>query len=387
MTASRGRMLTARILVGVFVVLAIVGLLAGYVRYQALDNETVRGTAEELIADDAVRNQIAASLVDELYAHVDVAGALEERLPPDQQRLAGIIAAATRELADRAARAMLERPRVQELWVSSIATTHQQLLDLLDDDLTLIRAEGGYVVLDLRPLVIQLGDEIAIFGRVADALPDDTGKVEIMEAGQLETAQDVTQLLKVLGPIVWALALLAAALAIWLAAGRRRAIVRSLAFGLVGVGLVVLVIVAVLGTRVADTLAESEAIRPAVENTWAIVTDLLDDGAWTAIGVGLVGLLGIWLTGRSGYATEARRRLAPSLARPELAYGAGALLLLLVVWWGPTAQTRRWDFLLVAAILLGAGIEALRRSVAREFPAESAAEHEAPPDQAPVAST
>jgi hypothetical protein len=387
MTASRGRMLTARILVGLFVVLAIVGVLAGYVRYQALDNDTVRGTAEELIADEDVRNQIATSLVDELYAHVDVAAALEERLPPDQQRLAGIIAAATRELADRTARAMLERPRVQSLWVNSISTTHQQLLDLLDDDLTLIRAEGGYVVLDLRPLVIQLGEEIAIFGRVADALPDDTGKVEIMEAGQLETAQDVTQLLKVLGPIVWAIALLVGALAIWLAAGRRRSIVRSLAFGLVGVGVVVLVVRAVVGTRVSDTLAESEGIRPAVEDTWAILTELLGDGAWTVIGVGLVALAGIWLTGRSGYATEARRRLAPSLARPELAYGAGALFLLLIVWWAPTEQCRRWEFLLVAALLLGAGIEALRRSTAREFPAEPGSGLESPPDQAPVAST
>jgi hypothetical protein len=53
---------------------------------------------------------------------------------------------------------------------------------------------------------------------------------------------------------------------------------------------------------------------------------------------------------------------------PGLTYGILALLFLLVVWWGPTDQTRRWQFLLVAAILLVAGVEVLRRLVAREFP-------------------
>ena len=81
MTPSRGKMLTARILVVVFALLATIGLLAGFIRYQALDPDTFRGTAEELIANENVQDQIAVSLVDELYGNVDVAAALEERLP------------------------------------------------------------------------------------------------------------------------------------------------------------------------------------------------------------------------------------------------------------------------------------------------------------------
>ena len=82
-------MIAARTLVilgGLFVVLS---LIAGYIRFQALDNGSVRTTADQLIADDEVRNQIALTLVDQLYANVDVAAALEKQLPPDQQRLAG----------------------------------------------------------------------------------------------------------------------------------------------------------------------------------------------------------------------------------------------------------------------------------------------------------
>ena len=384
MTPSRGKMLTARILVVVFALLATIGLLAGFIRYQALDPDTFRGTAEELIANENVQDQIAVSLVDELYGNVDVAAALQERLPTDQQQLSGVLAAGIQELSYRTARRLLARPRVQSLWVNSLAITHEQLLRILDDELTSVSTEEGFIVLNLRPLVVQLGDRIAIVGRVADRLPPDAGRIQIMEAGQLETAQDLTSLLKVVGPIAWLLALIVAAIAIWLAAGRRRAILRSLSIALLVVGLLVLVVRRVAGSIVVDELSGSEGVRPAVEDTWEILTRLLADGAWTAIGLGIVGLIGVWLTGGSRYSTRARRWLAPYLARPELAFGAGALLLLLLVWWGPTEQTRRWQFLLIAVVLLAAGIEVLRRAAAREFPDALPPPPEPVPEKAPA---
>ena len=252
MTPSRGKMLTARILVVLFALLATIGLLAGFIRYQALDPDTFRGTAEELIANENVQDQIAVSLVDELYGNVDVAAALEERLPTDQQQLSGVLAAGIQELSYRTARRLLARPRVQSLWVNSLAITHEQLLRILDDELTSVSTEEGFIVLNLRPLVVQLGDQIAIIGRVADRLPPDAGRIQIMEAGQLETAQDLTSLLKVVGPIAWLLALIVAAIAIWLAAGRRRAILRSLSIALLVVGLLVLVVRRVAGSIVVD---------------------------------------------------------------------------------------------------------------------------------------
>ena len=75
------RMLLARVLVVLAALFAVVGLLAGFVRYQALDNETFSDTAAELIANETVRDQIAVTLVESLYTNVDVAAALEERLP------------------------------------------------------------------------------------------------------------------------------------------------------------------------------------------------------------------------------------------------------------------------------------------------------------------
>ena len=52
-----------RVLVVVGALFAVLSLLAGYIRYQALDTDTVEQTAGELIADPEIRDQIAATMV------------------------------------------------------------------------------------------------------------------------------------------------------------------------------------------------------------------------------------------------------------------------------------------------------------------------------------
>jgi hypothetical protein len=372
--SARTRMILARVLVVLATLFAVVGLLAGYIRYQALDNETFSNSAADLIEDDEIRDQIALTLVDSLYANVDVTAALEERLPADQKGLAAPIAAVARQLADRAAVRVLERPRAQELWVRSLSTTHEQLLRVLNDDLTHVQTEGGVVVLNLRPLVIQLGDQVAIVGRVAQRLPADAGLIEVMDAKQLETAQDVTGLLDTLGRFIWLIPLAFAALAIWLAGERRRSIVRSLAIGAIVAGTLVLVARSVAGNYFVDNLVQVDSVRPAASDAWEILTALLRDGARTLVGVGVVLLIGVWLVGPGARATAVRRRLAPWLERPEIAYGAAALALVLLVWWGPTAQTHRWQVVVLFAVMLGLGVAALTRAANADEGAKTTAD-------------
>jgi hypothetical protein len=168
-----------------------------------------------------VRNQVAASLVDQLYANIDVTAALQQRLPPEQKGLAGPAAAGLREFSERAATRMLERPRVQALWVTTVTQAHRQLIRVLEDDTGPISTENGAVVLDLRPLVIQLGERVAIVGNVAERLGPDVGRVEVMQADQLETAQDLTKILKFLGMWLWLVPLILWAAALWIARDNR----------------------------------------------------------------------------------------------------------------------------------------------------------------------
>lgn len=368
--SSMGRMVLVRVLVVVGALLAVLALLAGYVRYQALDTDTVEATAGELISDPEIRDEIAATMVDQLFANVDVEAALEQRLPPDQKALAAPITGAVRVGADRLAQQLLERPRAQELWVRTIAATHRNLISVLKDERTSLRTEGGNVVLDLQPLLIQLGERVAIVGDIDQRLLSnpDAGRITIVESDQLESAQDLTRILDFLGLWLWVVPIALWAIAVWLAKGRRRDILRMIGFSAILAALLVLVVRRVVGSIVVDELATTESVEAAVADTWDIVTGLLREGALTLMGIGVLLLVAVWIAGPSRYATGTRKWLAPHIARAELAFGGAAALLALLVWWGPTAQTQRWQLILLTAVVLALGVEVLRRQTAKEFP-------------------
>ena len=110
---SRTRLIGARALTVVAILLALVGMLAFYVEHTALDEEGFETISRNMIENDAIRTQVANTAVDSLYANVDVEAAIAEWLPPAQQGLAPVLAGLSRSGADRAAVAALERPRVQ----------------------------------------------------------------------------------------------------------------------------------------------------------------------------------------------------------------------------------------------------------------------------------
>lgn len=360
-------MIVAEVLVVLAAICAVVALFAGYVKFQAFDHQTFKSTAAELIADPVIRNQVATTLVDEFYGNVDVSQSLEQRLPPQLKPLAAPIAGGLRELANRAAIRLLERPRVQAAWVLAASGAQQQLNKLLDNRGEVIRTQGGNVVLNLRPLVIELGNQIAIIQRVQSHLPPGPGiQITIMKADQLTTAQRATRFLKAVGSYFWLVPLILIAIAIWIARGKRRMILRNAAIASIIAGLLVLAIRRVAGSYIVNHLVASDSMKPAVQHAWAILTRLLADGAWTFIFVAAVALLGVWIAGETDTARSVRRSLAEPLARPEIAFGFVLGVMVILVWWGPTPQARRWYIVLAATVIFAIGVEALRRQTARE---------------------
>jgi hypothetical protein len=366
--ASRRRLIAARALTVLAIVLLVVSVLANFVKRQALDKSQFRQTSRELIANRAVRDQVAATLVDQLYAYVDVSVLLRQRLPPNLKPLSGLIAGAAFDATNRSARRLLERPRVQDAFVEASSRAQRQFVAVLDGDKTIVETSGGKVVLDVRPLILDLGDRFSLVSNLESRIPENAGRVTILESDQLTTAQDATRLLRFVADWIWVLALAAAAGAVWLARGQRRNEVRANAIGVLIAGVLILIVQSLIGRYVVGHLVKTESVRPAAAATYAILTDLLRGAGWTAIIVAVVALAGIWLSGRRPQATAARRGLAPYLRRREVAYGTLAIGYLLLLWWRPTPQ---FSFPLTVVVWFGLallGLEALRRQTRREFP-------------------
>ena len=362
---SRLLIVAARVLTVLAILLALVGALAFYVEHTALDEQGFETVSREMIENDEIRTQVAAKSVDTLFENVDVEAAIAERLPPAQQGLAPVLAGLARSGADRAADAALERPRVQTVWVETTTRTQRQLVRLLDDDTTFIQTEGGAVVLDLRPIVIELGDQVAVIGKVAEKLPESSGRIVIIQKSQLETAQTITRILRSVANWMWLVALAVAALAIWLARGRRRIEIRALAIGLVLVGLLLLAVRRFAGDYLVDQLAKDDGVKPAAHDAWSILTQTLADRAWVGITLGLVTLVGVWFVGDTTRAADARRAAAPVLESRAWTYTIAAVALLVLALAAPLFA-RGWPMSLVLIGLAVAGIEVVRNIVQRE---------------------
>jgi len=77
-----------RVLTVLAILLALVGMVAYYVAHTALDASGFKTVSQNMIENDAIREQVANAAVDGLYANVDVEAAIAARLPPAQKGLA-----------------------------------------------------------------------------------------------------------------------------------------------------------------------------------------------------------------------------------------------------------------------------------------------------------
>src|SRR5512134_1655512 len=105
--------------------LAFLAIFALWANRQLLDTDNWTDTSTQLLEDDEIREQVAIFLVDQLYANVDIDGELRRALPPRAAPLAGPAAGGLREVAQRGADALLERPRAQRLWEEANRRAHQ----------------------------------------------------------------------------------------------------------------------------------------------------------------------------------------------------------------------------------------------------------------------
>jgi hypothetical protein len=343
--------------------LAFVAVFAIWAERQLLEEDTWVETSEELLEDEEIRTVVSDFMVDELFTAVDVEAELQAALPSRAQPLAGPASGALRQLGDRLANEALQRPRVQELWAEANRTAHRKLIEVVEH-------EGDEdVTLDLGTIVGQLGDQLGV--DASSKIPSDAAQIEVLRADQLSAAQDVIKLLKGLAIVLTLLAFALWALAIYLAQGWRREVLRSIGVTFIVIGVAVMFLRGIAGNLLTESLASTASIEPAVHNTWEIGTSLLAAQAGAMILYGIAIVLGAWVAGPGRVGRGARRAIAPVLERRLIAYTALALLLLLLFWWAPTPGLQRLPTSLLLIVLMVIGLEFLRRQAIRDFPDET----------------
>jgi hypothetical protein len=370
--------ISVRILIVLASFLAFLAIFTGWIDRQALDTNEWTDTSGKLLEDPVISDAVANYSVDQLYANVDVSALLKQRLPPDLQRFASPASAGLRALATRAAERAFQSPRVQALWRDANRAAHSRLVAILEGKSQAVSSQNGKVVLDLRPIVLQLADRLGLKKQVNHAidtaqssgrLQSSFGQLEVADSKQLDTAKTVTKLIQGLAWLFTLGSLALFGVAVYLGAGRRWVVILGYGLGLIAAGLAAIAVRGALKGLFVDSLAKTEDAREPVQHAWDIGTALLHSIASTVIIYGILFVIASFLASPAGAAVGIRRALAPTLReRRGLVWSvfAGAALLALIIW--PPSGTRQLvlTFLLIA--LAGAGVEALRRKTLNEFP-------------------
>jgi hypothetical protein len=359
-----------RSLIGVATVLGIVAIFAVWANRQLLDNGYWTSTNTKLIESPPIREAVSGYLTEQLYANVDVAGELKKELPSELQPLASPAAGALKDVVQKGINLLLERPRVQELWSKANSITHAEFVRLVENKGSVVKLPGGgAVVLDLRPMLGEVAEKVGAPASLVEKIPPKVAQLRIVQSNQLKTMQDAVNLLRSLAVILPLLAIAMFALAVYLARGRRRQTLTEVGAAFVGAGLAVVVVRGIAGSKVVDSLATTEAVRPAAQAAWSIGTSVLANIAWSTVFIGVVVVLSAMLAGPTRIATWLRHSMAPYMRdRPDVTFGGLGLVLLLLFAWGPIEATKSLIGILIIIVLAVIGTETLRRQTALEFP-------------------
>ena len=131
-----------------------------------------------------MRNALSIFLVNQLYDNVDVAAAIENRLPEGAKSIAGTLAGALRQPATNAINQLLARPRVQQLFINASSVAHDKLVNVLENKTgSGISTGEGVVTLDLHELVTELGQQIGLSDEALAKIPADAGRDHADEVG------------------------------------------------------------------------------------------------------------------------------------------------------------------------------------------------------------
>jgi hypothetical protein len=358
-----------RILLVLASIFAFLAIFTSWVDRQALDTNEWVSTSDKLLEDKAISDAVATYAVDELYANVDVTAVVKQRLPKDLQPFSAPASAGIRQFATQAAQQAIQSPRVQQAWSDANRIAHRQLVSILKGDNEVVSSQNGKVVLDLRPLVLQLADRIGLKKQLNDRLPPDVGQLEVADSKDLDTARTVVKIIVGLAWLFTFGSLALFGLAAYLAKGRQWMVVLGYGLGLIAAGLAAIVVRGALKGLFVDSLSKTEAANVPAQHAWDIGTSLLQSIATTVIIYGVLFVIAAFLASPARSAIGVRRAIAPTLReRVGVVWSvfAAAALIALIVW--PPAGTRQLVLTVLLIALAGAGLEALCRKTLREFP-------------------
>jgi hypothetical protein len=349
-------------------VLAPFAVISNFVRLQLLDTNRYVSTVAPLARNRAVTDYVATRVTDQLMDSVDVQKLAEDALPARADFLAGGIATGVRVFVEQATQRILASEQFAQIWDTANRNAHELVKKALTGQGKAVQLQNGKVVLDLSQVLIAVRTELSNRGvGIFDRLPigDTAIRLELFDAKGLQQARTGVRALVIARVVLLVLVLLLAALGIFLAADRRRALA---GWGLgiaISVGIVASVVLLARAYSL-DHLSNQGIPRDAAQGVIDALLHYLRLAFRAVIALGLVIAIAATLAGPGRIAVRVREITRSAIDRspaPDpgpfprwvgehrmLLRGVGLVLALLalITWSAPGATT----VIVFAALLL-----------------------------------
>src|ERR1700733_1342932 len=383
--APRGRVAAVAIILGC--VLAPVSVIGVWAANQVSNTDRYVANVTPLIGNPAIQAALSTKITAVITKQLDVDGLVNQaatqlansnatRLSTLLKNFSGPISSGVDGLVGTAVSRAVASPAMARVWVAANRTAHAGVVKVLSGQGNgAVGVVNGQVTISLGPFITQAEQALTQQGfSLAGKLPAVNPTFALFEAPDLSKAQSAYRLLNTLKWVLPFLSLALLAAGIYIARGRRRALLGA-ALGLSASMLVLGAALAIARGIYLNSVPQSTLPADAAAALYDTFIRFIKDGLRLLLLVGLVIAAGAFLTGPSSAAVRARRAVTSGVdwlrTRTErrgvdlgpvgtwtaahkrvLQIGVIAVAALIFVFWGqPTLAVAIWIVVLLLVAL------------------------------------
>ena len=363
------RMPVSIVLIVLGCIVAPVAVLGVWAGNEVSDTGRWVATVEPLIHDPAIQNVLTDKITTEITNRLNVTGTIDQasaqlndrgltRISSLLNSFGPQIASSVTGFIHSTVHRVISGPRVAKLWVRVNTTAHQAVVQVLSGQGNgAISTSNGQITLNLGPFIAVVKQDLVDHGfALASNIPPISPTVALFQAKDLGKAQAGYRLITTLKIVLPILALVLLAAGVWVARGRRRALIWAtlgLAASMLVLAIGLLIARSIYLNSVPPTVLPGDAAAAAFD----AMVYFIRVGLRVVLAVGLVIAIGAFITGPSRAAIQTRSTLKSWLGwirnfgerrgvstgpvgewtyahRRGLRIGAVALFALIFVFWG-----------------------------------------------------
>ncbi|MER7163858.1 hypothetical protein [Streptomyces lydicus] len=309
----------ATVLLVLAVLLAPLATVATWVSSQISDSSRYVQTVAPLATEPSVQNAVTDRLTNRVVGQVDVqaitnslAATLQKAGAPPlvvehTPELAGPLKDALTKTVHKVVSKVVTSDQFSQLWDVANRQAHAAVVKVLTGEgNSAVQARGNAVVLDIGTVVDNVKQHLVDAGfKKASAIPQPDRTITLLKTDKLQQAQTLMRLLDVLGVWLSVVALVCAALGIWVAPAHRVALLAT-AIGTGVMMAVLLIALAVLRGVYLDSVPPSALPENAAAAVFDTLVRFLRQSAWTLLVVSVIVALTAALYGPSRAARSVR---------------------------------------------------------------------------------